>query len=292
MENMNYFLVETNRLKVNNYAFISSDLVLKLLDFVYNGYDGKVKRKLESIYRTKFSIESNYYLHGVELGKLNLGVFGISCIKDNLNGKVKCISSNTSTLIKGIYTRGKVFKEYREFAFILFLLGMVDIEDYLKYAIDLTYFGSKFCVTGLKNEEYRVRPKDKICIPARYYIKLIGYYFKNSLNDINYGCSPLDFISVILKYDYLDKCSRYDYIIGALREVGIDYDMCSSVEVSSDIVNKYPNEMGILVALMGKRLSKKGTLYILSRCDAYLQDAVLNSAEYIRSIGMPGVYYQ
>lgn len=280
MENINYFLVEANRLKVNSYAFVKKDFVVNLFNFLYDGYDSKELRRIESRYENMLSAYDSV---------IDLYDFSVLCIKRNLESNIKYISSTDSTLLRTIYLKGRVLKEYKELSFVMFMLGMVDMEDYFKYCTDLSYFGSKFYITRVKNTHSV--SKGYISISIKYYSMFIGYFFKNSLNGVNYGCHPLDFLSVMLKYDYSDTLSKYRNIIKMLRDIGIDSEMCSGIELSNEILEKYHNELGILVALMGSELSKECVVDILSRCDIYLQDAVLNDVNYILSIGTPGVDY-
>ena len=238
--NINYFLIEANRFKLNRFERVPLDFILELISYIY---DGNAMVNLTK----RFVNNSVVGDDGVKYFYFNLDT--ASNRKDKAYGIINTqrylATISTNSKVRQIYVMSLTDPSYKELAFVLFLLGVVNTEDYLKFNVDINYVVSRFDIRVKRDARWYTEYRG-IVISVQDYISLMGIYYKNAMEGARYNVNPLDFI-----WNAIDKFKNYgtgklNSLLSSLRSV---IGCVSSLPVvQDDIFLKYIQELAVVAS--------------------------------------------
>ena len=234
--NINYFLVEANRFKLNNYNKVPLDYIMDLISYIYEGSPMvNLSKKF-----TKGSVEENgkkYYYFNKDL-KSNTKAYSI------INTQKYLATMSNNTIVKQIYVLSFTDNAYKELAFVLFLLGVVNTEDYLPMNRDISYIVSRFTIKPPRRDVYSSKG---IIITLQDYISLMGLYYKNAMKGVRYGVNPLDFVWNAYKRAKDFSNNEVSMVMTVFK--GVLGDDVSFPQVDFVNYSKYLDELAILAGV-------------------------------------------
>lgn len=278
---INYFLIEANKIKLGGYAGIKYSFLVKLVDFLYP--DGVGKERLQYKYRG--------YMGKTYTGKVSVDNYPIPAstfVQNIVNGQRYLLTSE-DPLIAEIYLKARVNPAYKEFAFILFLVGAVNSYDYLKCFTDVNDVTSRFTVS-----KYKCKGDDDIFRPLmmtnKQYANLMGMYLVNTSNGVDYGFSAYDFVYHILnsmgaknKVIYSDG-NKFEDSIKFIK--GLKIGALSCFSLNKGIVSKYTDEVGVMLPIISGALKPNVRdnviMYVLKNGRPDLAEAILRDPDFIK----------
>ena len=233
--NINYFLVEANRFKLNNYVKIPTDYIMELISYIY---DGNAMANLSKKF-IKGSVEENgkryFYFNKDHKTNNNSKAYNL------INTQKYLATMANNTIVKQIYILSFTDNAYKELAFVMFLLGVVNTEDYLTMNRDISYIVSRFVVKPSRREIYANKG---IIITLQDYLTLMALYYKNAVKGVRYGVNPFDFV-----YNAYNKAKAFSN--NALEQVLTAFgNVLENPEnlpnLSDTVFNKYDTELAII----------------------------------------------
>lgn len=236
--NIDYFLVEANRYKLMGYEKFSLEYILDLVNFIYGDcpHNSLINKYMKGC--TVDTQGKRYYYLNLDIKTGRPKAYEIIKTQKHL------ATSWENPVVRQIYIMSLTNHAYKELAYIMFLLGMVNVGDYLNFNRDVDYVVSRISIKAPRKTPYGSKG---VVISLKNYITLMGFYFKNALSGTQYGVNALDFVynayKTASKYSKDPLSYVYDGFSVAL-EVGI-----SLPEISENMFKKYVSEIAIISGL-------------------------------------------
>lgn len=292
-KSINYFLVESNRLKMGGYEKVSRQFLKDLVSFIYEENPTAGKRVLSRLLKGDLS---NYYINDL--------------VKSFIRKEGYLATYENNKKLRSIYIKAQLVDSYKEFAFILYLLGVVNPFDYLRYNKDIDFIVSKFRVERrvcLSSDVIK-----RIEISYSRYAEIMCGFLKNATDGIDYGFCIYDFLYHALsavgdKRGNYNAFNKYADLIKLLGKLNISSrsPLYSDLDVGEEslnqgIVDKYLEEIGVLlpmisgelVRVFGKEKVDKLVFYVLNNAPIMLVETLLTNRDFIQKMGMKGVKYK
>lgn len=265
------------------------------------------------------SIPLDYYINAYSY--FNTNAYGIKINKSLFNKYIKPTNGGKCILIEGflndlctggkritedvekvdsLYLKAKLSDNYKELAFQLFLMGIVNHHKYLSTFKDVDYIVSHF---NIRRKFFNFSSSGILhLMPLNYapYKRLMSTYIENMSRGVDYGYPVWDFV-----YGYTDltlsvpvhlwKKNNYFALIKSACDLDIqDY---SIFNLSDAILKKYTTEISIffpkivdhLINQYGRKTVERTFMYILSKADLYLYPALLSDPWILDSINSEGI---
>lgn len=276
-KNMNYFLIEANKVKLGGYVKIKNSFLINIINLLYEP-GTSAYNKLISRYSS--GISSGY------------GHTSVQNLIPNIFKNYKYLaSSGTNLVLSNIYDKARLNHAYRELAFVLFITGLVDSRDYLKHCPDIYSVMNRLSVESDVSQDTEEVFKPLV-ISNKEYCELMGMLLKNTSEGVDYGLSPYDFIYHMLKVFGADY-NRYDYVCGFMEDLGIsDF---TKLKLSSAIIEKYPEEVTVVLPVLSKYMKPESSFRVLDKVlykvSPSLMEVVLRNYNFIINSGMRGIEY-
>ena len=255
--NINYVLLQANKLKITGYNELDVELIKGLAMFLsYNSSDPNFyvlqSKKVDNVI--------NKYTSGGRRGSnATEGSIFIPVSSFIIGFK----TSRTSPLVEDyvrrvIYPKLRLSAAYRELGFVLFMLGFVNRRTYLTYETDVNYVMNK------------ISPKshaDVLYLLPSLYVDAMLLYIENMSAGMDYGFSVYDFVYramqvySMFKLKDINKWTRR--LIKRFSNMSISNLDC--FRVSDGILEKYPEEVLMVAANQEGILSKDGMVELLQK---------------------------
>lgn len=255
--NINYVLLQANKLKITGYNELDVELIKGLAMFLsYNSSDpnfyvlqSKKVDKVINKYTSGRRRDSNA-TEGSIFIPVSSFIIGFK-------------TSRTSPLVEDyvkrvIYPKLRLSAAYRELGFVLFMLGFVNRRTYLTYETDVNYVMNK------------ISPKshaDVLYLSPSLYVDAMLLYIENMSAGMDYGFSVYDFVYramqvySMFKLKDINKWTRR--LIKRFSNMSISNLDC--FRVSDGILEKYPEEVLMVAANQEGILSKEGMIELLQK---------------------------
>lgn len=255
--NINYVLLQANKLKITGYNELDVELIKGLAMFLsYNSSDpnfyvlqSKKVDKVINKYTSGRRRDSNA-TEGSIFIPVSSFIIGFK-------------TSRTSPLVEDyvkrvIYPKLRLSAAYRELGFVLFMLGFVNRRTYLTYETDVNYVMNK------------ISPKshaDVLYLSPSLYVDAMLLYIENMSAGMDYGFSVYDFVYramqvySMFKLKDINKWTRR--LIKRFSNMFISNLDC--FRVSDGILEKYPEEVLMVAANQEGILSKEGIVELLQK---------------------------
>lgn len=255
--NINYVLLQANKLKITGYNELDVELIKGLAMFLsYNSSDpnfyvlqSKKVDKVINKYTSGRRRDSNA-TEGSIFIPVSSFIIGFK-------------TSRTSPLVEDyvkrvIYPKLRLSAAYRELGFVLFMLGFVNRRTYLTYETDVNYVMNK------------ISPKshaDVLYLSPSLYVDAMLLYIENMSAGMDYGFSVYDFVYramqvySMFKLKDINKWTRR--LIKRFSNMSISNLDC--FRVSDGILEKYPEEVLMVAANQEGILSKEGIVELLQK---------------------------
>lgn len=232
ISSLNYYLIESNGVKLGGYVRIKSKLLYDFINLLYSDN----KTGYNYLYKRVSTLEQKYG-----------AVIPMSCLYEKLGYTQRyLVTSETSNLIRKVYLQGQLNNTYYEFAFVLFLTGMVNSADYLAVFRDVNRTVGKFTIKTSRRRQSSdiIQP---ILLKQRTYINLMMLYVQNCINGVDYGVPMYDFVYHILKTAKLKsikkKGSYYGVYVRLIDSISMSVCSRGMIVPSTDEIYKYDEEI-------------------------------------------------
>lgn len=248
--NINYLLVESNRVKLGGYETISEKFLNNLVDSLYS--DIKPGQFLKSKY------------HKLSRG----GYLQISGISGMIHRDKRLLTSEESRELSKIYLKAYTDDNYAELVFILFITGCVNTKDLLCKFTDISFIVSKFSK----------RPSmPKLRINSQGYRDLMACLIENTSSGIDYGYCVYDFVYHICKSAKLPNT-----VLACLKTLKLVNASCFSV-CDKKVLDKYKEEISYMLPLIVDRgcINGNDLVYVLSNVPYGIQIRVLSDKMFL-----------
>ena len=255
--NINYVLLQANKLKITGYNELDVELIKGLAMFLsYNSSDPNFyvlqSKKVDKVI--------NKYTSGGRRGSNATEGSTFIPVSSFIIGFK---TSRTSLLVEDyvrrvIYPKLRLSAAYRELGFVLFMLGFVNRRTYLTYETDVNYVMNK------------ISPKshaDVLYLSPSLYVDAMLLYIENMSAGMDYGFSVYDFVYramqvySMFKLKDINKWTRR--LIKRFSNMSISNLDC--FRVSDGILEKYPEEVLMVAANQEGILSKDGMVELLQK---------------------------
>lgn len=255
--NINYVLLQANKLKITGYNELDVELIKGLAMFLSHNSSDPNFYVLQS---KKVDKVINKYTSGRRSGSnATKGSIFIPISSFIIGFK----TSRTSHLVEDyvrrvIYPKLRLSAAYRELGFVLFMLGFVNRRTYLTYETDVNYVMNK------------ISPKshaDVLYLSPSLYVDAMLLYIENMSSGMDYGFSVYDFVYramqvySMFKLKDINKWTRR--LIKRFSNMSISNLDC--FRVSDGILEKYPEEVLMVAANQEGILSKEGMVELLQK---------------------------
>lgn len=255
--NINYVLLQANKLKITGYNELDVELIKGLAMFLSHNSSDPNFYVLQS---KKVDKVINKYTSGRRSGSnATKGSIFIPISSFIIGFK----TSRTSHLVEDyvrrvVYPKLRLSAAYRELGFVLFMLGFVNRRTYLTYETDVNYVMSK------------ISPKshaDVLYLSPSLYVDAMLLYIENMSSGMDYGFSVYDFVYramqvySMFKLKDINKWTRR--LIKRFSNMSISNLDC--FRVSDGILEKYPEEVLMVAANQEGILSKEGMVELLQK---------------------------
>lgn len=255
--NINYVLLQANKLKITGYNELDVELIKGLAMFLsYNSSDPNFyvlqSKKVDKVINkcTTGRRRGSNTTEGSIFIPVSSFIIGFK-------------TSRTSPLVEDyvkrvIYPKLRLSAAYRELGFVLFMLGFVNRRTYLTYETDVNYVMSK------------ISPKshaDVLYLSPSLYVDAMLLYIENMSSGMDYGFSVYDFVYramqvySMFKLKDINKWTRR--LIKRFSNMSISNLDC--FRVSDGILEKYPEEVLMVAANQEGILSKEGMVELLQK---------------------------
>lgn len=228
MTNYNYLLIEANQVKIGGYNYVSVDFVNSLVENIY-AENPTGKKKIMSF------IKSNYLL-------MKSGVYcPFNYSKVYLTNRVSYkANTKSSSFLRYVYQMSEVDEAYRELAFVMFALRLVDPIEYLAQE-DVSYVLSSISCDA---------KSDCIVITIAHYIRLMLAFIQNVSNGVDYGVCPWDFVYHITRSVKNRNVNKVYKTIASELANGDRLEDYTALSLSQSILEKYTEEVIIMTPIL------------------------------------------
>lgn len=278
--NINYVLLQANKLKITGYNELDVELIKGLAMFLsYNSSDPNFyvlqSKKVDKVINkcTTGRRRDSNATEGSIFIPVSSFIIGFK-------------TSRTSPLVEDyvrrvIYPKLRLSAAYRELGFVLFMLGFVNRRTYLTYETDVNYVMNK------------ISPKshaDVLYLSPSLYVDAMLLYIENMSAGMDYGFSVYDFVYramqvySMFKLKDINKWTRH--LIKRFSNMSISNLDC--FRVSDGILEKYPEEVLMVAANQEGILSKEGMVELLQKLIKLGKPVLVTSA--LKSVKFNSLY--
>lgn len=299
LRNINYYMLEASRIEVNFFRKTTVDFVLDLVDLLYQGYSDKGVSRIKNKILDSFGRAFNTAWY-IQQGDVAIMIYSEYTFRHSLSG-VKLVNSQNNNFLHSLYEKMAFSTVHYNLAFLLFLLGLVDRDDYLRWNTNVESITS---VIGFSDSTYMnevlYRSSDPVdegkyllYLNERGYCNLLSSYIRNASNyHTDYGYNVYDFIYNMLKgrkaisWQVILQKKDYRRIIRAFNLTGIsNYDI---FVISPSEIPKYAEEIAVVLPLITNYVDKRWQLCvvneIIKKANPNLQDLIFNNFDIIKSL--------
>lgn len=230
---MQKLLIEANRVKIRGYKQVSLSFAQHVVNTLY-GAGARHVAMFERKFRSSLSKEGE-----VIIAKYTSGLYS----------ELKTLTrSDRNPVLKKIYNLAKINSSYKELAFVMFLMGVVDTRDFLVNFRDIGYIMDRVVVTPKYNRIVNTVDK-RFSVSFKAHNDFMAVCFELATKGIDFGVHPLDFLYHILNHTWETRGSReYDYVIKTLQKM--DMSSVDSIFIDEKLIDKYPEEIGVILPFM------------------------------------------
>lgn len=265
MQNVNYLLIEANKIKLGGYDVVPIKFLLYAVDYIYSDCPERGS-KLATFYTKK---QNNGYVRISDL-----------CTEFPYN-KAYLLDCEESGQLRYFCMQGIINANYAELVFILLVCGIGKSSSILRYFKNVSAVTSRIRVKSKNYNEKSVQNTSVISglwVTGGFYCKLMSMYIENASRGVSYGFGVYDFIYHIVK-----TCGkRWDKIDNYLSRLSISSWSCFEVN-SKDVLSKYKEEIACMIPYIYGNISLNKSVYVrlLSLVDFRLQGVVYSNSMFL-----------